>query len=138
MTEYSQNQNNPTGIWQHIWVTLTMKYLEYMAQKNYLGAWETLKDYKEELPPECAEECKKLYENIESLISEIYTIKGNSLQTVKEKQAYLTHQKLPQPLRELKGQITQSLFDNNWINKNFHIQPLSTKKPHMGEPKQNE
>jgi hypothetical protein len=130
--EYGQNQNNPTGIWQHIWITLTMKYLENMAEKNYLGAWEALKDYKEELPPECATEAEELYKKIESIINEIYTLKGNSLQTVKEKQAYLIHQKLPQPLRELKGKITKSLFDNGWINKNFTIHPRNQNTAKIG------
>ncbi len=123
MTEYNQNQANPAGIWQHIWVTLTMKYLEQMNAKLYMNAWSTLLDYREELPPDCQPDCEPFYQKIDAIIQEITAVKGNTLQEVEEKQAYFIYKKMPKPLRELKGQITKSLFDHNWINKDFSVKP---------------
>jgi hypothetical protein len=138
MTEYSQNQNNPTGIWQHIWVTLTLQAIEQYSKKQYLSMWETLKILKKEIPPECEKDCEVQYTKITQIVQEINKITGNKLQSVKDTYAYRVYRDLPEPLLDLLGQIRKSLFEKGWINKNFQIQPLSTKKPHMGEQKQDE
>ncbi len=123
MTEYSQNQNNPTGIWQHIWVTLTLQAIEQYSKKQYLSMWETLKILKKEIPPECENDCEAQYTKITQIVQEINKITGNKLQSVKDIYAYRVYRDLPEPLLDLLGQIRKSLFEKGWINKNFGAKP---------------
>jgi hypothetical protein len=123
MSGYNQNQNNPTGIWQHIWVTLTLQALEQLSNKKYLSAWETLKLLTKEIPPECEQDCKPQYEKITKIIQQIYQIKGNTLKNVTDTQMYRIQRDLPEPLIEFLGTIRKSLFDNGWINKSFGAKP---------------
>lgn len=131
--ENNQNQNNPTGIWQHIWVTLIIQALEEYKRNDYVGCYNTTKLLKTQLPPECETEITEKFNVIIKILKKISETKGSTLQQVQDKQIYLIHNELPEPLLELLGAVRKSLFDKGWINKNFGASPINKKKPHIGE-----
>lgn len=132
MSEHTQNQNNPTGIWQHIWVTLTMQALTEYKEKKYLACWETIKLLKAELPPECEAEIQQEYNKIKIIMKK--QIPGFNQQNVVERRTAYLQAELPDPLLEIIGDIRHTLFKNNWINKNFSAKPVFEKKGHLTIP----
>lgn len=127
---YNQNQNNPSGIWQHIWVTLTIQALNEYSQRQYEKCFKTLQLLKSQLPPECAKDVSQKFEQITKIIQTPVT--GYNLQDAQEKRLIHITREIPTTLIELLGNITNSLYTHNWINKSFNVAPLSTKKPHIG------
>jgi hypothetical protein len=121
MSEYSQNQNNPSGIWQHIWVTLTMQALDAFNQKKYITAYNVLLTYKTQLPPECEKECQTKYEEIQKIIGA--QTEGYSQENAEEKRTAYLHKELPKKILELLATIRNSLFEHGWINKSFGAKP---------------
>ncbi len=121
MSEYGQNQNNPSGIWQHIWVTLKMQALEELHAKKYLAAWDTIQSLVDELPPDCQTDCLKMCRQIEEIVK--VNPHGYSSNNVLQNRLKHIETNLPKPLRDLMREITASLFRNGWINKNFGAKP---------------
>lgn len=130
MSEYSQNQNNPAGIWQHIWVTQKIKAIEEIHQRQYIEAADTLKLLMDELPPECYTECQEKYMTIDKIINQ--SSSGYTLSDAQEIHAHYLYVNLPTPLHELMRAITTSLFIHGWINKtDFSGKPKYEKKGHL-------
>ena len=126
----SQNQANPTGIWESMWLQLITDVIANLQQRNYFQAWQSLQLLEVVLPPEdVLPEVKPKFEVIRELMKKQF--RGYTLDEVTEKKNQHFYQVLPKPEFELLGAITASLFKNHWINKNFEVQPRSKTNVHI-------
>lgn len=136
MSEFSQNQNNPTGIWQSMWCDLFKQFFDQYTTKNYLGAFETLKILKKSIPPECEKDVTLDFEKVSSVFNK--TGKPTyGYWAYEEAQFNKMHRiitETPMLLLELLGSIRNSLYEKGWINKNFGAKPRFEKKGHLSIP----
>lgn len=121
----SQPQNpNPTGIWQSLWLKLISQALDEISQRRYVSAWQTLQLLRTQIPPECEQEVKKYYDAIEPIVNKQF--RGNNLQEAQELRAHYIFLKMQTPLLELLSAIRTSLYEHNWINKDFTVRARIT------------
>lgn len=115
------NGQNPSGVWQTIWGNLFFKFNEEMLNENYLRAWKTAQLLKQQIPPECEKDIQEIYSKTDNIMKKpIYAY--TTIEAKRAKKQQLTNE-APELLLELMGNIRQSLYNRNWINKDFSIHP---------------
>lgn len=116
MSETKGNKGqNPSGIWQAIWVDLIKTINENLitgTANTFRIAWRSLLVLQKTIPPQCIEDTKEEYKKAK----ETMDFKSYN----KDKQLEID---APYALREVLGAVIFSLFDRGWINKDFGIKP---------------
>jgi hypothetical protein len=111
----TNNNQNPSGIWQTVWGTLFSQFNEQMLNNEYLRAWKTIQLLKSQIPPECEKDIEQDYQKLKALIKKptnTYTV----LQAMRDKKRQL-EEEAPTALLELISNIRKSLYDRKWITK---------------------
>lgn len=124
--ENSNNQQNPTNVWQTVWAKLFSITFEQMIEKDFIGAWRTTELLITQIPPECETDIQKEVCKVKKVLNtqiESYTTPRLARDT-----KYFIDHKLPPALLELFSAIKKSLYDRHWINKDFGIHPDSGKR----------
>lgn len=121
-TNYNtSNSQNPSGIWQTIWGNLFYKFNEEMLNNNYIRAWKTVQLLKAQIPPECEKDILEEYKRTDNIMKK--PIEAYTSTEAKRRKNYQLNNEAPEGLLQLMGNIRQSLYDRNWINKDFSIHP---------------
>ncbi len=118
----SNNQANPTMIWQSLWAELFRQTLDQMNRGQYHMAFKSLLDLKELLPFECANDVTEIYKEGEKLIFKT-KVTGCSISSAERDLRLLLNEKAPPMIRRIIGAVTRSLYTRNWINKDFSAKP---------------
>ena len=134
-TNYN-NQNNPSGIWQTIWLKLIMEAIEEIINGNYVKSYLIMQILQQELPPDCETDTAEKYKEIEKIYQKGFEIKASDYVTAQTKQSAYFSKNLRTPLLTLLGTVRTSLFKNGWIHKDFTVRPRSGTAHISGEPTQ--
>lgn len=136
MTENSQNQNNPTGIWQSMWCNLFTLFFNQFSERKYTASYETLKMLKKSIPPECEKDVDSEFEKVAKVFKKP-ALPASGYWAYDDAQFNKQHQiitETPTLLLNLIGLIRNSLYEKGWINKNFGAKPRYEKKGHLTIP----
>lgn len=118
---YQVNNQNPTAIWQGIWAGLFNQIFQEMTKKDFLAAWEATQLLITQIPPECEDDIKNEIQKIKKIVNT--PIEAYTTQQLQRNKEQVINQKLPPALLELFSAIKKSLYNKNWINKDFSVKP---------------
>lgn len=137
MTEGFGNEQNPSGIWQKLWVDLITNFNVIMASpiinspNKYEKAWQTQELLHGQIPPECQQDTQETFKKTKEVMQRKVTgYDAVDRARYKQQTNYLERE----ALLNLNTETIISLFAHKWINKSFGAKPRFERKGHLAVP----